>query len=381
MTERDGGEVVSIGIPELALFLHKSGWKRVPHPNERLLVFEGPVDDFRKPLKIVLPASDDYVDSTRMIDQALSLVADLKETSTVEVIRSIRSLDRDVLTIRLLGAQRLQDGLPLDVASSFVLTIRDLLSYAACVEDNPRPYFYKASAIGRRYAERCLFGHTFTGSFGFTIESPTGISPYDKPADASNSAPFERRVLVRVVRGLQQVKEAVLSGQPNLLVERYKSGFNANLCELLAESFKEIGDTELEYSVGWSPEWPVPQGLGTGPIRLESKASQFLDAAAKELRKLRESQLITVTGKVVALRWEAPSNDDEETEETPQTATILWEEEKGKRLRVQVELENEDYLKACDAHKTGLSVSVTGTLEKVGKFWKLMAPSGFQTSN
>src|SRR5258708_8428157 len=142
-------------------------------------------------------------------------------------------------------------------------------------------------------------------------------------ADTSTSStppPFERRVLVRVLRGIRQVREAVLSGQPDLLVEQYKSGFNANLCELLAESFEQIEDAEVEYSVGWSPEWTAPPDVQGHAIRLEKKSSQFLMAAAKELRKLKESQLITIVGKVVALRWESDFDSQEEADEIPQIA-------------------------------------------------------------
>jgi hypothetical protein len=374
----DNGTTVDIGIPELALFLRKSGWKRTVHPNDRLLVFEGSSDDFSRPIKIVLPVKDDYVDCERMVEQAIAVMAQVQETSTTELVRLIHSLDRDVFSIRLLGPQNVSGGLPLDVASSFVHTLRDLLAYAACVEDNPRPYFYKASAIGRKYAEKCTFGHTFSGSFGFTVESPTGIGPFVADSTTSSTPPpFERRVLVRVLRGIRQVREAVLSGQPDLLVEQYKSGFNANLCELLAESFEQIEDTEVEYSVGWSPEWAAPLDVKGHPIRLEKKSSQFLFAAAKELRKLKESQLIKMVGKVVALRWEADFDSEDDADEIPQIATILWEEA-GRKLRVQVELDSEDYRRACDAHKQSLTVQVTGTLEKVGKFWKLMAPSGFE---
>jgi len=49
--------------------------------------------------------------------------------------------------------------------------------------------------------------------------------------------------------------------------------------------------------------------------------------------------------------------------------------------RVRVALEPTDYARACDAHKAGLGVRVTGVVEKVGKFWKLMAPTNFETLN
>lgn len=47
-------------------------------------------------------------------------------------------------------------------------------------------------------------------------------------------------------------------------------------------------------------------------------------------------------------------------------------------MRVRLSLDPADYRKACDAHKDGRPVSVKGTLEKIGKFWTLMASHDFK---
>lgn len=156
----------------------------------------------------------------------------------------------------------------------------------------------------------------------------------------------------------------------------YGTGLNANLCEVLEETLKHADDAEMEYSVASSPEWPVPDELrGVGPVRLRPSAASFLGAAARQLRRLEESRTREISGTVVALQSDASASDD--YEDLEQVATILWEEQHGRKLRVRVSLEPADYVRACDAHKLGLGVTVTGRLEKVGKYWTLMAPSRF----
>ncbi|MBY0508404.1 MAG: hypothetical protein K2X03_31125 [Bryobacteraceae bacterium] len=248
--------------------------------------------------------------------------------------------------------------------------MRDFLAYAACVEQSPQAYFPKATAIGRQYAEKCRFGHTFPGSFGFTIESPTGIAPFAHPEETP--APFERRVMGRIVRGLRDLENAVLSGEVDEITRRYEQGLNVNLCEVLEATLKQAEDAELEYAVAWSPEWPVAEDLRrVRSVRLEQRSASLLGAAARQMRNLKESKSQTIRGRVVELRSEDSSSEE--------VATVLWPDE-GRKLKVRVPLEPTDYARACDAHKARLAVSVTGRLEKVGKFWTLMAPSAFEVT-
>jgi hypothetical protein len=369
---------VPLRVHDLALYLRKTGWQRVHHPNQRLLVFEhGIINGTEQPLRTVLASSDDYADSPELIGNALDLLAEVQGVDVQQIARAVHAIDRDILSVRFLGPQASSGGMRLDTATTVVLQLRDLLAYAACVEEYPRPYFPRATSIGRKYTESCVFGHTFPGSFGFTIESPTGPAPFSDSNDSP--PPFERRVMTRVLRGIGDLRQAILSGEPEMLVQRYEAGLNANMCELLEETLKQADDAEMEYSVLWSPEWPVPPEIQElHAVRLQPSAAAFLGAAARQLRRLEESKTRQISGRVVALQSDASASDDERTEDPEQVATILWEEQRGRKLRVRVALEHPDYILACDAHKVGQEVRVTGRLEKVGKFWTLMAPSQFE---
>lgn len=374
-------EPLSIGtemvrVHDLALYLRKTGWHRVSHPNERLLVFRRNTENGHPPLTIVLASSDEYADGKERIADAIGLLAELQEVSPAELLRSVHSLDRDILAVRFLGTQSSNGGLSLNTATRLVTQLRELFAYAACVEENPRPYFVKATSIGRNYTEKCVFGHTFPGSFGFTIESPTGLGTSVSPGV---DPPFERRVMSRIVRGIHDLREAVLGGDPDLLVQRYQAGLNANLCELLEDTLKEPDEHEIEYRVTWSPEWPVADDLTrVGAIRLQPGAADYLGRAARILRRLEESKPQRIIGKVVALQSEG-AVDEDNSEEGEQIATVLWEQQKGRKLCVRMALEHSVYFIACDAHKLGLTVEVNGRLEKVGKFWTLMEPGEFKT--
>lgn len=60
--------------------------------------------------------------------------------------------------------------------------------------------------------------------------------------------------------------------------------------------------------------------------------------------------------------------------------TIEGTDQKGVERTLRVTLSPEEYRHACDAHRDGKKVSITGRLEKEAKFWVLMAPKDFKVN-
>ncbi len=370
----------NLRVEDLTAYRRKSGWKRTPHPNDRILVFTGGSDDQGHPLEMILPQRNDYADSPLRLAEAINLLAAVETRTPHVVVQAIQALDHDVLRMRIVNYLAAGGSLSLELAVKLIQGLRNLLSYAACVEEDPKPYFAKATGTGKRYVDRCRFGHTFAGSFGFTIESPIPPTANGLLPGIEVVAPFERRVMERTVRGLLSAQEAVLSGDVAILTRSYKEGLNANMCEVLLEMGEDMQETELEYSVLWSPQWKAPTSVkATGTVRIERKTYQYLEAAVRELRTVDHSLKTHVQGRIVQLRSEtAPLEEEEEDTGRERTVTILWEDGQGRQMRLRVFLDPPEYRAACDAHKEGRTVSVKGTLEKVGKFWTLMAPQDFK---
>src|SRR5207237_776296 len=124
---------------------------------------------------------------------------------------------------------------------------------------------------------------------------------------------FERRVMLRVARALASTQEAVLSGDVAPLGSNFGDGLNANMCDALLEMPPTILETEIEYSVLWSPEIKAPDDVSSrAAIRLGPKSYSYLEAAARMLR-VEQSKDVIVRGRVVQLRSDiAPADEDED---------------------------------------------------------------------
>ena len=362
-------------LDEVTRFLAQTGWARADHPSSRIIVFRSRLsDDTGRPIDVVLPRTLRYVDSFDRLADAVNLLSEADGVDPLDLIQRVKSVDKDVLSNRVPDRYTSGASISLQLATRLIQGLRDLFGFAACSEQEPRPYFAKATAAARRHAERCQFGHTFRGSFGLTVESP--LIPVRDPVlpTSAPAAPFERRVMERVVRGFVAARDSILGGDVGPLVGGYATGFNANMCDAVLHMADEGMPLEFEFSVDWSPSLSAPQELRqVGRIAIDRQAFGYFEAAARQLRAVEQSPDIRVIGLIVQLSSATVPASDFGTSE--RLIAIRWE---SRGYRVQVPLSAADYQRACDAHRDGRPVSVAGNIEKRGKRWFLTGSHEFR---
>ena len=180
--------------------------------------------------------------------------------------------------------------------------------------------------------------------------------------DKDDEKPFHRRVVERIAQGLQDVQAATASGTPTELTQKYEQGFNANLCETLLRMLETVGDRGLEFSVRWSPI-AKPPSASQKTVHFQPEAIDYLQMAVKELRSVQRTNRVTITGLIARLG----------TANLTQTIVINYG-----RQPVRVSLGRADYRAACDAHRDGERVRMSGVLEKRGRTRTLTGVSDFQ---
>jgi hypothetical protein len=79
--------------------------------------------------------------------------------------------------------------------------------------------------------------------------------------DIPQEAPFERRVITRFARGVDDIYEAVRQDNLDIILTDYGRGFGANALDQFADLVESTARTGLIFSFSFSPEWPVPEDL------------------------------------------------------------------------------------------------------------------------
>lgn len=271
----------NLNIEDIVAYLKKTGWKPVPYPNKRLQLFEGSSDINGDPIEVALPSYRTLRDADIHIADTINLLSAIEEVPPAVIITKIRNLYRDTLRLRILHEDAF---VSMHVADTIVSSLRKMISFAASMEEKPSPFFTNELPIGKEQSKQFCFGHTFQGSFGFAVEgllSPNQLSRITE----TGPLPLERRIMERIIRGLTNAQKAIQCNDIGSMVENYRYGFNANLCETLATMMQTSGMT-MEYSVIWSPELNPSDDIPLfQTICLNHEAHQIFSDAAHILRR------------------------------------------------------------------------------------------------
>jgi hypothetical protein len=360
-----------LNIDDFLAYLRDTNWKHVEYPNDRLVVYEKYEYGDKEPETLALPRYHTFSDSYARLADAINLLSEIEGLPPHALIQKILSTDRDTLSMRML----LPPGSfpSLEKATQIVHGLRDLIAFSACMETEPKPFFNKQLPEGQQQAQLCRFGHTFTGSFGFTIESPIfSLQPQ------LFETPLSRRAVERIIRGLNFAHQAEQEQNWALISQTFERGLNSNMCNALADISMNLENIDFEYTISWSPRFPPSYDLREiRTIHLSGSTYHFLTEAAAFLKKETiETSLVTalegraeteVSGTIIQLK--SGKKDD-------RAISVQM----GDRV-IHISLDRETYQLACNAHRDGLPIAVSGKLTKRGRSWYLENPHSFFVEN
>lgn len=362
---------------DLVDFITDLGWVKTETQNGNWLVFTGMMDVSGDPLEIVLPKEVNKTDPARFMALALNTLSAVMDVDLEDLVLQIKYHDRDVLRVHNPDPENF-DSISLRVASQQVGELKQIVAYSACSEENQKPFYINSHLlIAKRMVEDYRFGHTFRGSFGFTVETPA-ISRAQFPVQKSalpqvvtdyEYKPIYRKVMERIVRGLILTERATIQRNGKLLVDHYKEGFNSNMCRAIVNMSmgKQI---PLEFEISWSSRMkPHDENINSPKkIRFEEDSYDTLEYAANLLSEL-ESEDVTIHGLITELK----ANDNPLGLDTSRSIIVRWEDElEGKIYNVYVVLDKDDYIKAIQAHREWMPVSIKGTLKLSKSHWRLI---------
>jgi len=357
-------------LQNLRRYLISRGWIKIEHPNTRIELLQTQPDSTGDYASVSIPSSPDLRDATSLINEAVQLIASFENSPPERVIDYVLRWDRDILRSRFFKMVGHEDSLPLGIAADAITGLKEFIGYAAYTHSNPRPFFDKTGSISGVFADHCLFGHTFKGSFGLTVECPVVVTPVLLMDGNEPIVPTERQVFERVANGLVTLRESIAIDSIDPLLAGYVTGFSANMCRKLAEIYESADGRRIEYDISWSPQLRSACEQHWRPIVFDGNAYEFARIAAGELERAETFPDSLVQGRIVVLKSEMPPGLDEQAE-FEHVITMFWERERGQTVKIRVFLSPDQYKAACDAHKDGRAIRVFGIPEKAGKFWTL----------
>lgn len=365
--------LVALRSEDVQLYLSSRGWRVDPHR------FAGLANLYRSPAPPdveVLILTDRTLDDfpARMAEAVINLAA-YEQRSEWEVLNDLSGPPADVLRIAIGGPSASLGSMPLDLGLEVLKRGRELLNAAACHVHQPQAFYPKAYfKEADAFLASCRLGQTErNGAFVARIAAPIPPlleSPEHVESGSTEFAcePFPRRVTWRLMHALQTVSRAVETGQFAGLLSAVPEGVTANLCESLAAMLPEDEQALLKLSMSWSRNRPTVPPTVASEVRFAQAALPILRSAGAALRDRGQPRPQEVQGHIVTLHASNTLLDTFEGQVDLMT-------DLG---RVRLLLPQADYQRACDAHKTGQRVAVTGWLKPAAKHSELLQPRDFR---
>ena len=353
-------QVYELPLDCIKSYLKDADWT-VINENEKWLVFGG-----HESSDIAWPKNTLAPDYCVYVDQALNTLSALEGKAPDSIANDILRQDRDVLNTRVSKNVDLT-SISLRTAMQIMSGLQKLFVTATDSEERKsKPFYHRSGANPGGVLDEVRFGHTFSGSFGYSVESPV------KTQTDMFKPPLQRRVMERIARGLANTEEAAQLQDVQPLVDGYLTGFSANVCDALL-GMSDDYNVAIHYSISWSKKILAPEELRTNPsISLRREHFEYLKQASDLLKEIKP-EFVTVEGHVINLR--SPSNPQSE-EDIERKITIKWERDDGTSRNVMVLLTPDEYSEAWSAHWETRMISVNGYIQ--GSARDLADPSDFK---
>jgi len=367
-------------MEDLKDYLEANLWGKTESKNGKWVEYEFKDD---KEIQIILPQYYSPTKSNSYIKSAINTLSALDNVDNDIIISKIANYLTDILYSKIL--ENHYDSIPLNIATNFISQFQKLVAFSTCSESSPKPYFLQKTIKSYDMQNHFQFGHTFPGSFGFTIKSRinseetnyyTQQNMFDDQ-DSISQAPLERRVLERIVTGLLLTKKSLDEKDPSILIENYQVGFNANMIDAIVGMNSNV-HSPIEFSVDWAnkffPNNEPLREVENNPILIEKYEKEILEYASFQLRKIEPLESV-LEGHIIGLE----SRENPSIRGGERTVILQWENrpDSNRRVKVICDLSTKDYKLALKAHSNWDQVRISGILTKPGFNYKLTDISSF----
>ncbi|MDX6699600.1 MAG: hypothetical protein QOE65_2997 [Solirubrobacteraceae bacterium] len=325
-------------------------------------------------VQLFVPLSREPADYEDRLREVVTKLARTEGRDDDVMLTNLRYATADLVRIRLVSPRVGPGELPIDDGKHLFDGARDMMLAAACAAIAPRAnYGPRKPAQATDYLDGVRLGQTERGSYVVTVIS--NVAPPEQqalmPEEAAHiDMPFERRVTTQLVESLaaaQSAADRVLTETrdvADVFEPAVDSGVSANLCDAIATMGAEQLSAKVNVSVDWSVSRPATT---TAPpaVTFEPSSLPVLGEAVKVLRRLGPFDNELIEGFVARL---IRGKQDE-------IGTIVVEgQAQGEPRNVHVELPDEQYHLAIQAHDERRPVQIRGTLLKRGRTWVLSDP-------
>lgn len=359
-------DVSRVGLAALQRYLVSQGWVLASESTKaNFLVYFNAFYD----ANIYIPASERYRDFSLSLSKTLETLADFENSSVQSIINDILSICLDRIEFRIISGTTSNGTIPLDYAAECIDGIKELVLFSAAAELKKAPVCYRPTKEAYFALQSFNFAQTSKGSFVFNVDTLVSKPDCEQLSIVDDVHPksINHSVVKRIQTAMEQVS-MVSSGTKQLTSitnVAFETGITANMCDAFLKIRPNEWDSALEttfkYSKALSKEIEVKSSL-----KLQEQDFLVISEIAKVYYDRKEVEFVALTGFVRSLSKRG-IRDTDEFEKVIRLQVNYKEQDRT----IRIELSEDYYIIACNAHRDGKEVRVTGDLDMSSRLWTL----------
>jgi hypothetical protein len=199
--------------------------------------------------------------------------------------------------------------------------------------------------------------------------------PLKRPSDDfswDDTNPFQRKVVLRILRGLANLREAETEQSLEPIINNYNKGLNLNMCNALKDVTDAGMGNKVIINAILEPAYKTPPDVSTKFI-LSPTRKRYLDEAIIAFKESPQGSVEERSISGVPTILSRPESIEKGT------IRLKWyHPDIDKTITISVDLDKDNYQQAIIAHRDKKNVFVVGDLELAGKQWYLINSRDFR---
>jgi len=357
----DRAALSSVSPASLKDYLTTKGWA------ERLSISQDIKLWKRSKAEIIVLERSDFEDYPLRISEALNCLEKLESRSQLQIIRDIYTSSYDVIRIRN-KSQHVHDGsIPYDQGLEFNAGAKELIQSVACSVADPKPhYLTRKPQRSQEFMKKLRLGQTEQGSYILTILNPVLALQPGEQCELLSIPPYERKVTTMLSVALTKANAAAISyrdtGDYSEFFDGIKHGISANFLDSISRISATSPNQDIDFKISWSRNRPAPNNIDT-EISISTNTVQVFTNASSILKEREAEKEYNMRGVVIRLQKEKYSKTGK--------ATVL-DISSGAPRKITIELTEQQYQLAIDAHKKYKVIQCIGEISKRGRTYTLI---------
>lgn len=370
--------VPELKFTELQAYLRNTGWLRIETPKQNIALFQKQMgNNF---YETILPLSKDFFDYNYRVFDVIENIAESENREVHQVLTDLSIKPGDIVRFRVINKDTIGGTISFLEGFGLLESAKKALFTTACDIVQPEKYHKRLGLKGaQQFIEECRLGQTEKGSFIASVICPfVNHTPEDKAKQLSifNQADefrnsFTRKVTLRLMNSLAEIKTAIDRGEENKIIDLEGAQIiSANFLESIVELNSTKEANEIEITTSWSV-FAEEQPQLAKSVKFSNDYIPVVENLISKIKPVETGIDDDFIGKISLTK--ADPDIHSRTDGEIVLNYVLGDEEKVSKARVV--LTPDDYVKACEAHKEGKTVKVTGRLVTVGRSKSIENPS------